>query len=125
MPVLKEQVARQGIAGITDREWRERAQENRVRPPVTACAPLSAKWELRFPLTSHPKKKLPLAKFAEGRRAGMSLGDVDAFAIPLAQSAGLAELEARWRYELMMEKGPNSTSCSRACIPLSNCNGDA
>src|SRR6185295_20175944 len=42
------------------------------------------------------------------RRAGMNLPDLDAFAIPLAQSAGLAELEARWRYELMMEKGANS-----------------
>ena len=34
----------------------------------------------------------------------MSLADVDAFAVPLAQSAGLAELEARWRYELMMDR---------------------
>ena len=39
----------------------------------------------------------------------MGLADVDAFAVPLAQSAGLAELEARWRYELMMEKGANSS----------------
>ena len=51
---------------------------------------------------------MAFAKFAEGKRAGMGLADVDAFALPLAQSAGLGELEARWRYELMMEKGANS-----------------
>jgi tetratricopeptide (TPR) repeat protein len=38
----------------------------------------------------------------------MSLADVEAFAIPLAQSAGLAELEATWRYELMMQSDANT-----------------
>ena len=31
LPVLKEQLARQGIAAVTDREWRNRTRENRVR----------------------------------------------------------------------------------------------
>ena len=31
LPVIKEQLAREGIAAITDREWRQRTQENRVR----------------------------------------------------------------------------------------------
>ena len=38
----------------------------------------------------------------------MNLTDVDTFAIPLAQSAGLADLEARWRYQLMMQGETNS-----------------
>src|SRR5262249_52397361 len=36
-------------------------------------------------------------------RAPLSPDDVQAFAIPLAQSAGLAELEATWRYEGMLQ----------------------
>ena len=52
-----------------------------------------------------PEEKVGFAKFAETKRAPMSLADVETFAVPLAQSAGLAELEARWRYELMMESG--------------------
>ena len=31
LPVLKEQLARQGIAAITDSEWRDRTQDNRIR----------------------------------------------------------------------------------------------
>jgi len=52
-----------------------------------------------------PEEKSAFASFAESKRAVMNLSDVDSFAIPLAQSAGLAELEVRWRFELMMQEG--------------------
>jgi hypothetical protein len=67
-----------------------------------------------------PEEKVAFAKFAETRRVGMSPADVDAFAVPLAQSAGLAELEARWRYELMMDKskGVNSSLLLSRMQPL-------
>ena len=109
LPVLKEQVARQGIAAITDKEWRDRAQENRVRTARDGMR--SALSEMGTVVATYftPEEKVAFAKFAETRRAGMELADVDAFAVPLAQSAGLAELEARWRYELMMEKGASTS----------------
>ncbi len=108
MPVLKEQVARHGIAAITDREWRARAQENRVRTARDGMR--SALSEMGSAVSTYfaPEEKVVFAKFAEAKRTGMSLADVEAFAVPLAQSAGLAKLEARWRYELMMDKGANS-----------------
>jgi len=34
----------------------------------------------------------------------MNFSDVDRFAIPLAQTAGLADQEARWRFDLMMQE---------------------
>ncbi len=111
LPVLKEQVARQGIAALTDREWRDRAQENHVRSARDGMR--SALIEMGAAVSTYftPEEKAAFAKFAETRRSGMSLADVDAFAVPLAQSAGLAELEAQWRYELMMDKskGVNSS----------------
>ena len=110
LPVLKEQVARQGIAAITDNEWRDRTRENRVRTARDGLR--SALSEMGTAVSAYftPEEKSAFAKFAEAKRAGMSLTDVDAFAVPLAQSAGLAELEARWRFELMMDtdKGANS-----------------
>ena len=42
--------------------------------------------------------------FAESKRNGMNLDDVEKFAIPLAESAALAEQEARWRFEWMMQR---------------------
>lgn len=108
IPVLKEQVARQGIAAITDREWRERTHENRVRTAREGMRSTLSEMGAVVSAYFTPEEKVAMAKFAEARHAGMNLQDVDAFAIPLAQSAGLAELEARWRYGLMMEKGRNS-----------------
>jgi cellulose synthase operon protein C len=108
LPVIREQVARQGIAAITDREWRDRTQENRVRASREGMR--SALTEMGTIVVTYftPEEKIAFAKFAETRHVGMNLADVEAFAVPLAQSAGLAELEARWRYELMMDKGTNS-----------------
>ena len=108
LPVLKEQVARQGIAAITDSEWRQRSQENRIRNARDGMR--SALTEMGTTASTYftPEEKSAFAKFAEGKRAAMDPADEGAFAVPLAQSAGLAELEARWRYELMMEKGANS-----------------
>ncbi len=108
LPVFKEQIARQGIAAITDREWRDRTLENRVR--IAREGMRSGLSEMGGAVSNYstPEEKVAFAQFAETRRAGMSLADVDAFAIPLAQSAGLSELEARWCYELMMDKGANS-----------------
>ena len=109
LPVLKEQLARQGIAAITDKEWRDRTQENRVRTARDGMR--SALSEMGSTVSAYftPEEKVAFAKFAETKRAGMGLADVDAFAVPMAQSAGLAELEARWRYELMMEKGRSAS----------------
>jgi predicted Zn-dependent protease len=108
LPVLKEQMARQGIAAITDKEWRDRAQQNRTRAARDGMRSVLSEMGTVVSTYFTPEEKVAFAKFAEARRAGMSLPDVDAFAVPLAQNAGLAELEARWRYELMMDKDANS-----------------
>ena len=103
---------------------RTRTQENRVR--IARDGLRSALNEMGSAVSTYftPEEKVAFAQFAETKRAGMGLADVDAFAVPLAQSAGLAELEARWRYELMMEKGENSSASGwRECSPLSNCSG--
>ncbi|MGH9550025.1 MAG: hypothetical protein ACRD3W_11650, partial [Terriglobales bacterium] len=118
LPVLKEQLARQGIAAITDKEWRDRTHENRVR--IARDGLRSALNEMGGAVSRYfvPEEKVTFAKFAEAKRAGMGLADVDTFALPLAQSAGLGELEARWRYELMMEKGANSNVLLSRMQPL-------
>ncbi len=110
LPVLKEQVTRQGISAITDREWRDRTQDNRVRSARDGMR--SALSEMGAEVSTYfmPEEKVAFAKFAETMHAGTSPADVDAFAVPLAQSAGLAELESRWRYELMMDKSKTVNS---------------
>jgi cellulose synthase operon protein C len=118
LPVIQRQVAQEGIAAITDKEWRERMRESRVqtaRQGMTACLT-----EMGGTVASYftPEEKVAFAHFAETRRAGMSLADVDSFAIPLAESARLADLEARWRYDLMMEPGGQAAQAAQASVLL-------
>jgi tetratricopeptide (TPR) repeat protein len=108
LPVIQEQVARQGIAAITDREWRERTQENRIRNARDGMRTALSEMGSTVALYFSPEAKAAFASFAETKRTGMSFADVQAFAVPLAQSAGLAELESRLRYQLMMEPEQNS-----------------
>jgi tetratricopeptide (TPR) repeat protein len=108
LPVIKQQIAREGIAAVTDREWRERTRENRVR--IARESMRAALSEMGSTVATYftPDERVALARFAESKRAAMSLADVESFAVPLAQSAGLANLEADWRYELMMQGETNS-----------------
>ena len=101
LPVLKEQVAKQGIAGVSDREWREH---------VLATRKQNARSGMRMAITEMgatvsryftPEQRVTFAAFVETLRAPMSDADVREFAIPLAQAAGLAEREASWRYGLL------------------------
>ena len=102
-PVIKEQIAREGIAAITDREWRQRKQEDRVRTSRDGMRAALNEMGTTVATYFTPEEKASFATFVKSKRDGMNLADMEAFAIPLAQSAGLAEIEAGWRYQLMMQ----------------------
>jgi len=67
-----------------------------------------------------PEERLVFASFAESKRNGMNAADLEKFAIPLAESAALAEQESRWRFELMMQRAglPNDYGEARPFIEL-------
>jgi predicted Zn-dependent protease len=101
IPVLKEQVAKEGIAAVTDKEWRERTQQMRIQNARNGMK--SSLEEMGATVTRYftPEEKTIFVKFAQSLRAPMNPADTDDFALPLVRSAGLAELEAHWRYDLM------------------------
>src|SRR5205807_5488958 len=104
LPVLKQQVQRQGFSGLTDSRWRENVRRNRM---ATARAGMeSALQEMGATVNTYftPEERLNFARFTEGLREGMAPDDVERFAIPLATSASLADQEAHWRFELMMQR---------------------
>jgi predicted Zn-dependent protease len=104
LPVLKQQVQRQGFSGLTDSQWRENVRRNRM---ATARAGMeSALQEMGATVNTYftPEERLNFARFTEGLREGMAPDDVERFAIPLAASASLADQEAHWRFELMMQR---------------------
>ena len=104
LPVLQEQMEKQGIAGMTDATWRENTRRTRIETARTGM--MGALQEMGSAVNTYftPEERLAFARFAESKRSGMTLSDLDAFAIPLAESAALADQEARWRYESMMQR---------------------
>jgi predicted Zn-dependent protease len=104
LPVLKEQVEKQGVAGLTDAQWRESIRRSRIETARTGM--VGALQEMGSAVNTYftPEERLAFAHFAESKRSGMTLDDVEKFAIPLAESAALADQEARWRFEWMMQR---------------------
>ncbi len=103
LPVIKEQIAKEGIAAAKDSEWRQRQKEIRIenaREGMHASLVEMGSVAARY---FTPEEKVSFAEFAQKLRTSMAAPDVvESFAIPLVQRAGLAEKEAAWRYELLM-----------------------
>jgi cellulose synthase operon protein C len=107
LPVLEEQMEKQGIAGMTDAQWRENTRRSRIQ---TARTGMEAALEVMGGAVNTyftPEERATFAQFVESKRSAMNFDDVERFAIPLAESAALADQEARWRFECMMQRaGP-------------------
>ena len=102
LPVIKEQVAKQGIAAVTDQQWRQRTEQMRIETARSGMREALAEMGSTVRSYYTPEEKATFAQFAQSIRAPMNFADVNLFAYPLIQNAGLAEVEARWRYEVMM-----------------------
>jgi predicted Zn-dependent protease len=105
LPVVKEQVAKEGIAAISDKEWREHTLQVRLANARTGMT--AALTEMGTTLAEYftPEEKVKFVHFAQTVRSPMNFQDANLFALPLVHSAGLAEQEARWHYDLMMHSG--------------------
>lgn len=102
LPVLKEQVAKEGIAAVSDREWREHALTIRKANAVSGMR--SAMTEMGTGAARYftPEEKVSFGTFAQTVRTSLNPLATNNVAFALVRAAGLAEIEVRWRYELMM-----------------------
>jgi tetratricopeptide (TPR) repeat protein len=103
LPVLKEQVQKKGVLGLTDAQWRENVRRNRVETARAGMAGALDEMGIAVNQYFTPEERLAFSRFAETIHNSMNVDDVDRFAIPLAQSAALADQEVRWRFDLLME----------------------
>ena len=113
LPVVEKQVAREGISGVTDRELRARLREARIEQ---ARAGFRAALEESGRIVAAyftPEEKAAFAARAQKVRAPMDPDDVEQFAVPLAASAGLEDLEAHWRLELASAPAENESKVLR------------
>ena len=104
LPVLKEQMQKQGLAGVTDAQWRENTRRTRIETARSGMSSALAEMGNTINAYFTPEERLNFAQFAEAKRSGMNFDDLEKFAIPLAESASLADQEAKWRFEWMMHR---------------------
>ena len=120
LPVVEQQVQKQGITGLTDAQWRERVRQNRIETARTGMT--AALQEMGSTVNTYftPEERLAFAHFAESKCTGMNRNDLEKFAIPLAESAALADQEAHWRFEWMLQGSghPNSYPNTDSFIDL-------
>ena len=103
LPVIKEQIAKEGIAAAKDAEWRQRQRQIRMENARQGLRETLVEMGATVARYFTPEEKVSFAEFALKLRGSMIAPDlVENFAIPLAESAGLAEKESAWRYELLM-----------------------
>jgi tetratricopeptide (TPR) repeat protein len=121
LPVIKEQVEKQGIAAVTDAQWRDRVRQTRISTARDGMAAVLEEMGDAVNNYFTPEERVNFASFAEAKRNGMNTADLEKFAIPLAESAALSDQESRWRFELMMRgasAGPNSYVNAQPLIDL-------
>ena len=110
--IVEQQIARQGIGAITDRQWRTRTTLSRTQTAATGMTAVMHEMGNAVNTYFTPEERVAFASFAEARRKDkdMNTVGVESSLIPLAETAGLADQEARWRFEVMMSRAnPKST----------------
>ena len=125
LPVLKEQVARQGIAAITDSEWRDRTQENRVRTARDGMRSASQRnGSCGFHLL-HSRRKSCFRKVRRSHARRNEPGGRRRFRCPSGakRRTGRARSSLALRIDDGQDKARILSFCSRECILSSNCSG--
>ncbi|HYW37978.1 MAG TPA: hypothetical protein VE957_07690 [Terriglobales bacterium] len=121
LPVLKEQVEKQGIAAVTDAQWRERVHRTRINTARDGMAAVLEEMGGTVNTYFTPEERLVFASFAESKWKAANPADFGRFAVLLAQSAGLSDQESHWRFDLMMQSAsavPYSYASAQPFIDL-------
>jgi cellulose synthase operon protein C len=109
-----QQVERQGLAAVTDAEWRQREQQMRStsgNEGMDACLKEMAQTAAQY---FTPEEKSAFSQFLAGKQSGTPSD----YLIDGAESAGLSDLEARWRYEALMAYGQRADGHLQRLIEL-------
>ena len=108
LPIAKEQIAREGIAAISDREWREHLRQIRNESARSGMQAAAAEIGATVARYFTPEEKVSVVAFIHGRRAGMSADQATTAIVPLLHSAGLGAEEADTRYDALLNISANS-----------------
>jgi predicted Zn-dependent protease len=108
------QIERQGLAAVTDAEWRAREQKIRVNAGLGGMDSCMKEIGGAVALYFTPEEKAGFSQFLASKQNGTPPD----YLIDAAEAAGIAPLEARWRYEVMLAAPATSSGHAQRVIEL-------
>jgi thioredoxin-like negative regulator of GroEL len=105
LPSLVQQIAKNGLSAVTNSELRAsqlRSRADNSRSGMSACMREMGAAAGRY---FTPEEKVALEKSLQQKNASMSRPDAYTFLLPLAEKAGLADLQANLMYERLLARG--------------------
>jgi predicted Zn-dependent protease len=112
------QVGKQGLAAVTEAEWRER--ERRIRSAAGSNGFQACLEEMGRTVHDYfaPEEKQAFARYLEGKSRGMAAAEIERFLIPLAGAAGLRDLEVRWLHQVLLANPANFMAGMQRLVTL-------
>ncbi len=103
--IVVQQAEKQGIASVTDDDWRKNliAQRNSQAQSGFQSALRQISVDGRGVL--YPRRELAYAQLLDAQRAGKPAAEVAETWIPAVEAAGLKDREAQWRKDLLLGWG--------------------
>ena len=99
LATVVQQVAAEGVAAVSDEEWRKQRAAQRGQQATEGFAQALAATGKVAAGYYTPEEKAQFAASLQAERAKADQSDLSAIYLPAAKAAGLAELEADWRWE--------------------------
>lgn len=108
--LIVQQAEKEGIASITDEQWRRNRIEQRHNQAQQTYQNAIRVMSSTVAEFYTPEEKLAYAQLLDTQRTGASDAELASLCIPAAEAAGLKDREATWRKQLLLSRSKASTS---------------
>ncbi len=102
--MVLQQAEKQGIAAVSDTEWRRNRVEQRKQQAQAGFREAVLQMSAAAAEYFAPEEKLAYAQLLDSKCANGPQGDVDSIWIPAAMTAGLKDREAQWRKDVLFSE---------------------
>lgn len=99
--LIIEQVEKQGIAAVTDAQWRTREVAARKEAAETNFRRILMEMGRSVSTYFTPEEKLAFGQFVGEKKQGLPRSQIADTWIPVVHEAGLLDVEEQWRHELI------------------------
>ena len=108
--VIAQQVEKEGLASVTDDEWRKNLIAQRNTQALSSFQAALRNISLTVAEFYTPEERSTYGQLLDTSRTNKPAGEIAATWIPAAEAAGLKDREAQWRKDLLLTGGKVASS---------------